>query len=111
MSTINVALGVSETTNRTKRQLLQANAAYGDIDEMSVTKTKLSPGESITLEFSRLLVCSVNIKILIQIEVGANTISMDFSSSVVLPAAGTVTFTNPSDNGITIPAVVSYVAI
>lgn len=111
MSTVNVALGVTETTNRTKRQLLNTGMAIPDVDTLSVTKTKLSPGDSLTLDVTRLIVCSVNVKILIQVEVEANTISFELSSSMMLPVTGTVTFTNPSNNPVVIPAVVSYVAI
>lgn len=112
MSTVNVALGVTETTNRTKRQLLESAFAIPDVDELSVTKVKLDRSESITLEISKVLICSVNIKILIQIEVDENTISFDFASSMVLPVEnGTVTIINPAENSVVIPAVVSYVAI
>lgn len=111
MSTVNVALSVSETTNRSKRRLMESALSISDVDEFAVSKVKLELGESIELEVDKLLICSVNIKILIQIQVGANTISFDFNSSMILPANSTVTITNPSDNSVTLPAVVSYVAI
>lgn len=111
MSTVNVALQATETTNRYKRPLLSSVVTLADVDDLAFQRVSLDRDEQKEITFSRLLICSVNIKILIQIEVGSTTIEQEFDSCMVLPFEGKVTFLNPSDNAIIIPAVVSYVAV
>lgn len=93
---------------------MDSSFSLADINFHSLSKLRLLPGDDpVTLDVTKLFVCSVSPQILIQFK---NEDNEEFEvtvrdSSVVLPFSGTVTFTNPVDNSITLPATVSYLVV
>lgn len=114
MTTVNVNYLATQTTGRDKSDLLRGRMTLGDVSQISATKVKLVRGADITVDFEQLFCGDVSIPILIQIENDTQFISFTPSkefSSLLLPFSGRIIFSNPADNSVIIPAVISYIAI
>lgn len=114
MSTINISYSASQTTGRNRSGLLQGRMTFDEISTLSATKVKLEPGQDHTVTFEQVFCGDVSIPILIQIENEIQFLSFTPSkefSSLLLPFRGRVIFSNPADNSIILPAIISYIAI
>lgn len=112
MSTVNVFTSVQEVTGRQRQELFRASAATEAVDELTSKRIRLLKGESITVTSTKLFVCSVNIPILIQITKAlGNSIEFTLSSSISIPTDATIQLTNPADNTLELPALISLIAI
>lgn len=116
MSTVNFGVVVSETALRYKQTLLTGAASIADVDFRNNSRRKLERGDSFVLTPTRLFACSINgVKILIRITVSGQTVELPISSTFLLPIEeGTtveIEIENPSDNTMTLPAIIDYITV
>jgi len=114
MSTINISYSATQTTGRNKSGLLQGRMTFDEVDQLSATKIKLERGQEHCVTFEQVFCGDVSVPILIQIENEVQFLSFTPSkefSSLLLPFRGRVVFSNPADNSIILPAIISYIAI
>jgi hypothetical protein len=116
MSTIRHGVIVSSTDKRYTDTLLTGTDALAEVDLFNNGKKTLAIGQSFTLVPTKLFVCSINgVKILIRLTVDGNTVVLPVSSNLSLPFDSgsnvSITIENPSDNDVTLDAVVSYLTV